>query len=243
MTDPELTPETLTTTVSVEISAESRNLVALSPAELRIRSVYNHLTTFGVACLGMFVPLLAMPVVPSPCIRPFPSVFNCCRYYGFTGCHFPRIRVLWESSGRKEPISACHTVLERRQRWNASQHSPHSFLLWERICCKYSLIVCYNWPWRWARCDTGTLPCTSGRKSSYYFAMGGYSAWIRRGRTCGRALLPLVRDAGAEAIGGPTLGANPIVAAVSLVSHLEQDAQSGGVPAFIVRKEAKSTWY
>ena len=71
MTDPELTPETLTTTVSVEISAESRNLVALSPAELRIRSVYNHLTTFGVACLGMFVPLLAMLVVPSPCIPHF----------------------------------------------------------------------------------------------------------------------------------------------------------------------------
>ena len=43
----------------------------MSPAELRIRSVYNHLTTFGVACLGMFVPLLAMLVVPSPCIPHF----------------------------------------------------------------------------------------------------------------------------------------------------------------------------
>lgn len=71
MTNPNLSAETLTTTVSVEIPPESRNLVALSPAELRIRSVYNHLTTFGVACLGMFVPLLALLVVPSPCTPHF----------------------------------------------------------------------------------------------------------------------------------------------------------------------------
>ena len=59
------------TKVSVQVSPESRRLVALSPAELRIRSVYNHLTTFGVACLGMFVPLLALLVVPSPCTPHF----------------------------------------------------------------------------------------------------------------------------------------------------------------------------
>ena len=71
MTDPTVTTETVTTTLSVEIPPESRNLVALSPAELRIRSLYNHLTTFVVACLGMFVPLLAMLVVPSPCTPHF----------------------------------------------------------------------------------------------------------------------------------------------------------------------------
>ena len=71
MIDPEVSAETVTTTMSVEISHDSRNLVALSPAELRIRSVYNHLTTFGVACIGMFVPLLALLVVPSPCTPHF----------------------------------------------------------------------------------------------------------------------------------------------------------------------------
>ena len=63
--------DTFTGTYTVEVSPESRRLVAMSPAELRIRSVYNHLTTFGVACLGMFVPLLAMLVVPSPCTPHF----------------------------------------------------------------------------------------------------------------------------------------------------------------------------
>ena len=71
MADPPVTTETFTSTLSVEIPPESRNLIALSPAELRIRSVYNHLTTFGVACLGMFVPLLALLVVPSPCTPHF----------------------------------------------------------------------------------------------------------------------------------------------------------------------------
>ena len=86
----------------------------------------------------------------------------------------------------------------------------------------------------------GDFTLTSGRKSSYYFDGRLLSLDPEGAYLIGRALLPLVRDAGAEAIGGPTLGADPIVAAVSLVSHLEQDAQSGGVPAFIVRKEAKS---
>ena len=71
MTDPESSTENLSATVSVAFSRDSRNFIAMSPAELRIRSVYNHLTTFGVACLGMFVPLLAMLVVPSPCIPHF----------------------------------------------------------------------------------------------------------------------------------------------------------------------------
>ena len=70
MTDPDFREE-LTATFEVQFSPESRRLVAMSPAELRIRSVYNHLTTFGVACLGMFVPLLAMLVVPSPCVPHF----------------------------------------------------------------------------------------------------------------------------------------------------------------------------
>lgn len=51
----------------IEVSNESRRLIALSPAELRIRSVYHQINTFAVAFLGMFVPLLAMVFVPSEC--------------------------------------------------------------------------------------------------------------------------------------------------------------------------------
>ena len=71
MDNPQEIKDTFTGTYTVEVPPEARNLVAMSPAELRIRGLYNHLTTFGVACLGMFVPLLAMLVVPSPCIPHF----------------------------------------------------------------------------------------------------------------------------------------------------------------------------
>jgi orotate phosphoribosyltransferase len=52
----------------------------------------------------------------------------------------------------------------------------------------------------------------------------------------GRAFLPLVRETGAAAIGGLTLGADPIVTAIAMASSMDGGTQ---VPAFIVRKEAK----
>ena len=83
----------------------------------------------------------------------------------------------------------------------------------------------------------GDFTLTSGKKSSYYFDGRLLSLHPEGAYLASQALLPLVRASGAAAIGGPTLGADPIVAAVSMASHLE----SGGapVPAFIVRKEAK----
>lgn len=83
----------------------------------------------------------------------------------------------------------------------------------------------------------GDFTLTSGRKSSYYFDGRLLSLHPEGAYLTAQGLLPLVRAAGAEAIGGPTLGADPIVAAVSLASHLESDGDP--VPAFIVRKEAK----
>ena len=65
VTDSGLTFESVSNVLVVEISPESRRLVAMSPAELRLRGVYNQLNTFAVAFLGMFVPLLAMVVIPS----------------------------------------------------------------------------------------------------------------------------------------------------------------------------------
>ena len=83
----------------------------------------------------------------------------------------------------------------------------------------------------------GDFILTSGKKSSYYFDGRLLSLDPEGAYLTARALLPLVRRSGAVAIGGPTLGADPIVAAVSLVSHLEPGGES--IPAFIVRKEAK----
>lgn len=83
----------------------------------------------------------------------------------------------------------------------------------------------------------GDFTLTSGKKSSYYFDGRLLSLDPEGAYLSAHALLPLVRASGAEAIGGPTLGADPIVASVSLVSHLETSGDP--VPAFIVRKEAK----
>lgn len=83
----------------------------------------------------------------------------------------------------------------------------------------------------------GDFTLTSGRKSAYYFDGRLLSLDPEGAYLIARALLPLARAAGAQAIGGPTLAADPIVAAVSMASHLEPDG--GPVPAFIVRKEAK----
>ena len=50
-----------------------------------------------------------------------------------------------------------------------------------------------------------------------------------------QSLLPILQRAGVNAVGGPTLGADPIVTSIALSSHL----QGQPIPAFIVRKEAK----
>ena len=81
----------------------------------------------------------------------------------------------------------------------------------------------------------GEFTLSSGKKSSYYFDGRLLSLDPGGALLIGQALLPLLREAGVEAVGGPTLGADPIVAAVALTSQLE----GKGIPAFIVRKDAK----
>jgi orotate phosphoribosyltransferase len=83
----------------------------------------------------------------------------------------------------------------------------------------------------------GDFTLASGKKSTFYFdskktTLLPEGAWLTA-----RQVLRLVREAGieADAIGGLTLGADPIVCPVAALSHTE------GRPlrAFIVRKEAK----
>src|SRR5262245_52755316 len=83
----------------------------------------------------------------------------------------------------------------------------------------------------------GDFTLASGRKSNFYFdskktTLLPDGAWLTA-----REVLRLVRDRRieADAIGGLTLGADPIVCPVAALSH----AEGPKLRAFIVRKEAK----
>ena len=81
----------------------------------------------------------------------------------------------------------------------------------------------------------GDYTLSSGQKTSYYFDGRLLTLDPEGAALVGRLILEIAQSAGADVVGGPTLGADPIVAAVALTSHL----QGGAMPAFIVRKESK----
>jgi orotate phosphoribosyltransferase len=82
----------------------------------------------------------------------------------------------------------------------------------------------------------GDFTLSSGKKSSYYFDGRLLSLNPQGANLIGQVLVPILHLAGVEAVGGPTLGADPIVTAVALTSYQEGDP----ISAFIVRKEAKA---
>ncbi len=81
----------------------------------------------------------------------------------------------------------------------------------------------------------GDFTLASGRKSKFYF--DGRRATFRpaAAQLIGEALVDVVRASGAEAVGGPALGAVPIAMAVGLAS-LSRERE---LPVFVVRGEAK----
>ena len=81
----------------------------------------------------------------------------------------------------------------------------------------------------------GEFKLSAGGVSSYYFDGRILSLDPEGGYEVAKAMLPLAQDAGAVAIAGPTLGADPIVAVVSALSYLDGKP----MPGLIVRKEAK----
>jgi orotate phosphoribosyltransferase len=83
----------------------------------------------------------------------------------------------------------------------------------------------------------GDFTLSSGKKSSYYLDCRMTTLDARGALLIGRLILQRMRDSEirADAIGGLTLGADPIATAVAVVSALEGTP----VPAFLVRKEAK----
>ena len=81
----------------------------------------------------------------------------------------------------------------------------------------------------------GDFTLTSGKKSTFYFDGRLLSLDPEGAYLIAESLLPMMQQAGVEAVGGPTLGADPIVASIALASHIKETP----IPAFIVRKEAK----
>jgi len=76
---------------------------------------------------------------------------------------------------------------------------------------------------------------SSGRDSSYYFDGRRISLDPEGSYLIGECMLPLIAETDATAVGGLTLGADPIVASISLLSYIR------GMPitGFIVRKQGK----
>ena len=86
-------------------------------------------------------------------------------------------------------------------------------------------------------CRQGTFTLTSGKTSDFYVDGKQTTLDAEGAYLCGRLLYAFIREHSQplSAVGGMTLGADPLVTAVSLVSFLEK----APIPAFIVRKEAK----
>ena len=80
----------------------------------------------------------------------------------------------------------------------------------------------------------GDFVLSSGARSSYYINGKQVTLHPQGALAIGRILLNML-PSDSQAVGGLTLGADPIVSAVSLVSAIENRP----IPALIVRKEAK----
>ena len=83
----------------------------------------------------------------------------------------------------------------------------------------------------------GKVVLSSGLESDFYIDGKQTTLDAEGAYLCGRLLYDIIRssDETIDGVGGMTLGADPLVTAVSIVSYLE----NGPLPAFIVRKEPK----
>ncbi len=83
----------------------------------------------------------------------------------------------------------------------------------------------------------GTFTLTSGKKSDFYVDCKQTTLSAEGAYLCGKLMFQRLRESAYDikAVGGMTLGADPLVTAVSVVSYLE----GGPLPAFIIRKEPK----
>lgn len=80
----------------------------------------------------------------------------------------------------------------------------------------------------------GDVVLTSGRRSDYYFDCKQTALDAEGGYLLARCFLEVLRPE-VQGVGGMTLGADPLVSAVSILSYLD----GRPLPGFIVRKTAK----
>jgi orotate phosphoribosyltransferase (EC 2.4.2.10) len=83
----------------------------------------------------------------------------------------------------------------------------------------------------------GDFTLSSGKKATYYVDMRKLTLDHRAAPAIGRLVLDIVRDLDVDAVGGLTLGADPIANAVMHASVVAEGSQP--VDAFVVRKEPK----
>jgi len=85
--------------------------------------------------------------------------------------------------------------------------------------------------------QTGEFTLTSGKKSRYYLDCRKTTLHPLGGLLTARLMLNTILERGieAEAVGGLTLGADPIASSIATVSEIERRP----LPAFIVRKQGK----
>ena len=76
---------------------------------------------------------------------------------------------------------------------------------------------------------------TSGRKSTYYFDCKQTALHPEGGYCIGRLFLDMLAGRGLAGVGGMTLGADPLVSAVTVLSYIDKSP----LPGFIVRKQSK----
>jgi orotate phosphoribosyltransferase len=81
----------------------------------------------------------------------------------------------------------------------------------------------------------GNFVLASGQQSSYYINCRLVTLHPRGAWVVGNLVYEMLVGSGVKAVGGPTLGADPIVTAVALTSSV----RGSHVSAFIVRKQAK----
>jgi orotate phosphoribosyltransferase len=82
----------------------------------------------------------------------------------------------------------------------------------------------------------GRFILSSGKESSYYLDGRVITLSAEGAYLTGRLIWKAIRDMQVDAVGGPTLGADPMATAIAIASYEEGHP----IPAFIVRKEAKS---
>ena len=83
----------------------------------------------------------------------------------------------------------------------------------------------------------GKVKLSSGLESDFYIDGKQTTLDAEGAYLCGKLLYEMIRTEGKAigGVGGMTVGADPLVTAVSLVSYLDNEP----IPAFIVRKEPK----